>query len=569
MFYGPRQGKKARIVKISGGTGGNGGEGGVYSGSGGPAHTHVPSAARLLTNNSAAARTVKNINNNYSAPSTAPSQFRAISMGDIDLQREIQVNPSGVVTLRRLYSAKMDRGGSDVTRTVAVYQGDGADEEWQRDIAKYMAVRHVGHVAHPNIVQLYGTASYNNIHAAVFHDDLIPIQHFLCLYKHSHLSTVYLYAFICIEFEIIHQYFWTTFRRYLSMSDCTFFIRHSNGRFCVDLVPVDYTIFHWYSSSFELSSQRGLGFLAENNSEATIINSLAVHQYHKLCYMRFSVTRNIWIHSSVALNLGSVVTSCALGRKTEEIAWLADAHLSVHCDANHIFSSLKVTNNYEDYVVLDQIHYTLSISTSAQPTPGGFLFLCPPSYFQTGKYSFRWPDCPAYWSFDPFGADRLTMEDAINCGFPTLRFFTRAQGCSWGSGVYAGLRKFHEAKGFDPDSQDVARHLSHDLYQLSIQRHIRCAHLDDKDSKNAGDRHDTSQDYTSSSEESDSAFGSTLFDPSDDEDTSEYSTDSKSADVPQLTLDTFLAEIPASRTFKLVMNVQLSLILLLAVGWVL
>ncbi|KAJ7755486.1 hypothetical protein B0H16DRAFT_715739 [Mycena metata] len=40
---------------------------------------------------------------------------------------------------------------------------------------------------------------------------------------------------------------------------------------------------------------------------------------------------------------------------------------------------------------------------------------------------------------------------------------------SWDASVYAGLRKFHRAKGFDPDSQDVARHLGYPLYQVSPQ----------------------------------------------------------------------------------------------------
>ncbi|KAF7377031.1 hypothetical protein MSAN_00121200 [Mycena sanguinolenta] len=42
-------------------------------------------------------------------------------------------------------------------------------------------------------------------------------------------------------------------------------------------------------------------------------------------------------------------------------------------------------------------------------------------------------------------------------------------GSSWASTVYDGLRQFHQAKGFDPYNQDVARHLGHQLYQLSSQ----------------------------------------------------------------------------------------------------
>ncbi|KAF7374310.1 hypothetical protein MSAN_00314300 [Mycena sanguinolenta] len=162
MFRGSRQGKKFKIVKISGGTAGSGGGGGVNSGGG------VGEGPRVKT---LSARKVATINKNYSAAPVVPSGFRTIPLGDINLQREIWQDDEGVIRLRRLYSAKIE--GSDATRTVAMYQGDGAEQVWRRDIAKYMALRH------PNIVQLFGIASCGNTHAAIFHDDFIPIQQFV------------------------------------------------------------------------------------------------------------------------------------------------------------------------------------------------------------------------------------------------------------------------------------------------------------------------------------------------------------------------------------------------------
>jgi hypothetical protein len=50
------------------------------------------------------------------------------------------------------------------------------------------------------------------------------------------------------------------------------------------------------------------------------------------------------------------------------------------------------------------------------------------------------------------------------------------RGQSWDPSVYAGLRKFHQAKDFDPESQDVARHLGHPLYQLSGERNTLFAY---------------------------------------------------------------------------------------------
>ncbi|KAJ6484683.1 hypothetical protein C8R45DRAFT_1214711 [Mycena sanguinolenta] len=37
---------------------------------------------------------------------------------------------------------------------------------------------------------------------------------------------------------------------------------------------------------------------------------------------------------------------------------------------------------------------------------------------------------------------------------------------SWDESVYAGVRQFQHAKGFDPYTQDAARQLNHPLYRL-------------------------------------------------------------------------------------------------------
>jgi hypothetical protein len=68
------------------------------------------------------------------------------------------------------------------------------------------------------------------------------------------------------------------------------------------------------------------------------------------------------------------------------------------------------------------------------------------------------------------------MEDATALGFPSISLSTSVHGDSWDASVYAGLRQFHQAKGFDPDSQDVAHHLGKPLYQLARETDIPFAH---------------------------------------------------------------------------------------------
>jgi hypothetical protein len=59
------------------------------------------------------------------------------------------------------------------------------------------------------------------------------------------------------------------------------------------------------------------------------------------------------------------------------------------------------------------------------------------------------------------------VEDATALGFPSISLSMNVIGRSWDASVYTGLCQFHQAKGFDPDSQDVARHRDQPLCQLA------------------------------------------------------------------------------------------------------
>ncbi|KAJ7874510.1 hypothetical protein B0H14DRAFT_3859790 [Mycena olivaceomarginata] len=140
--------------------------------------------------------------------------------------------------------------------------------------------------------------------------------------------------------------------------------------------------------------------------------------------------------------------------------WLAQA--------NHIFSSLQIRSHHNQYVVVDFIKFGLVFSpTTRSSCPSqGWLFVCPNAQLRSGPCSFRWPDCAAYWSHDPFGSVRLSTEEAEEAGFPLIKLELEVKGSSWDPIDYAGLWQFHQAKGFAPDSQEIARHLGYPLYRL-------------------------------------------------------------------------------------------------------
>jgi hypothetical protein len=163
--------------------------------------------------------------------------------------------------------------------------------------------------------------------------------------------------------------------------------------------------------------------------------------------------------------------------------------------ANYFLSRMQITSGYEDYgmferfeslmipliffytVMVEHIVFEINLSPASQIPPEGYLFLCPGESFKIGPNSFRWPECAAYWSLDPLGREhRISTEEAQRLGFPSTTFATRIHGFSWDASVYAGLRQFHQGKGFDPDSQDVARRLGYSLYQLTEEPELPFAH---------------------------------------------------------------------------------------------
>ncbi|KAF7374218.1 hypothetical protein MSAN_00304100 [Mycena sanguinolenta] len=505
---------------------------------------------------SVTARTVTNfVKNKYSSAPTVRSGFRTIPLGEINLQQEIHSDRhSGVASLRKLHSAKILVEGERLDVTVAVYQGAGAKNEWRRDIAKYRAVR-------------YSPA-----------------------------------------YPVVQDYFEAIFGRYLHYLDCTFFIRRSTARFCVDLVPGNESVLRYSHGLNETSTQRGLGFLAGENSEATIIDALSLDRYHEISLWEFSTQRYISVAPSATVNIGSVLRCPSDGTFDDvvKIAWLPNAdrplvygwhdygdwssfaepmadgwtrfesnhivdttpRLSVKSgwrnnrfwlsEANHIFTTLQISSDFQNYVLVDDIYFSLSVSTTEAILPS-FPFLCPPHHFQTGECT-----------------EQLTSEEAISLGFPSIRLSTRIHGWSWDASVYAGFRQFHKAKGFDPDSQDVARHLGHELYQLSGQNRTDTlfAHIEGKYSDNADNEgnlggHPLNQ-------ESNDALNHDLASPFIPQNvaevpgssTSEETVVSDHVDLPTTSAHQDAEEMPVSSTFKLVLNAQLTLLFILVLFWV-
>ncbi|KAJ7691561.1 hypothetical protein B0H17DRAFT_1062920 [Mycena rosella] len=539
-----------------------------------PVSSGIFSRARNFT---VSGGTFNNITKNYTTAPPAPSDLRMIPLGDIHLLREIRVDSdSGVVdrNVRRLYSAQIVSGRCRVT--VAMYQGDGTEEQWRRDIANYMSIRH------PNIIQIRGAASANGIHATIFYDELIPFQDFLELHRHT-LLTVSIYACSSIDFEAAKHYIQDAFHHRLIQPECTLLMHRSSGRLCVDLIRSG--ISHWFPR-LERYHPKGFRSLEAPAHDVRATNILTLKQYHTICFRRLSRFRWALVRTPSSVELGAVIyspshqledlveiaslpnpgtyqiragwgTSGQPSKHVNEdgwtrinwdnvdtLIWLNLSYLQPDCwlsQANHIFSSLKISSDFHDYVVLDSICFELAISSTLSDPSKGFLFLCPVEDFQTGPWTFRWPNCPAYWSLDPSGAERLSVEDAANLGFPSIRRFMLIGGRLWDANVYAGLRQFHHAKGFNPESQDISRHSGHILYQLLSERHSPFTL--NMDSCNGNNQNRLTASKTSA--ESHTGAVNALV---------------NNEQYPP-------GEPPISWTLKLVLNIQLTLVVVHALSW--
>ncbi|KAJ7759762.1 hypothetical protein DFH07DRAFT_817099 [Mycena maculata] len=462
-------------------------------------------------------------NTNNTTPSPVPSDYRKIPMGDIDLRQEIRFDEDSHVvyrrsvggSVRRMYSARVN--GQNADMTVALYEGDCAEKHWRQDITEYARFRH------PNFVQLYGVASSHGLHAAVFHDGLIPVKRILEMYR-SPVSVVYLWGYLDEEFRNARDYFYTLSASRLRCSRCTTWIRLSSGRLCVDFTNEDPDpLFILYSTSDMLSRSVASRFFRPHEV-SDMIASTSLDYYHTVCFLDLAQSRHISISAPTSVHLRSIIR-CPVyseaefedpvqiahvhGVKFEDSGWivskstgatsdkdfqimkngwtrvhssqLSDAHIGRIIDAsgreskawlaqaNHIFNRFGITSNHEDYLFAHLVCYRLKFRVNDN-LPHGYLFLCPLEDLQSNtNTSFQHPTCPAYWSLDASGILRLSAEKAEEQGFPYIELTTEVQGRYWDSKVYAGLREFHQSKTFDPETQEVARELGYPFYEISCE----------------------------------------------------------------------------------------------------
>ncbi|KAJ7090022.1 hypothetical protein C8R44DRAFT_861391 [Mycena epipterygia] len=382
--------------------------------------------------------------------------------------------------------------------TVAVYQGENAEETWKCELAKYTGLRH------PNIVQLYGAVNSGGLYATIFHDNLVPFEQFMHEYRHSVISAVYLYGYFDAELRDAEGYFESRLGAPRSLREQSIsWIRCSTGRLCVEVAPflADYVLQFYVALS---STQPRIPFSSLGPSpEMSIISSLTLNQFHDICYYYLSTFSSRLVHDK--MQLGGIVSqsgegiqeivyipnfafrdfgwkevmvcagqippinmdngwsrfhSSAINGVIERTVYLGTDWACWLSQANHVFSQLVSPRKHEDCCPSENL-------------PEGYLLLCPLEDLRDNDGTFlQNPECPGYWSLNPSGIQRLSPEEVSSFGFPCLELEVEVSGYSWDEDVYAALSRFHAGKGFDPNSQDLAQHLRQPLYKSSCGSNV-------------------------------------------------------------------------------------------------
>ncbi|KAJ7509129.1 hypothetical protein B0H11DRAFT_1963952 [Mycena galericulata] len=416
------------------------------------------------------------------------------------------VHRQSVGAARRMYSARIEGRQPDVT--VAVYQGENAEENWKRELAKFSKIWH------PNFLQPFGIVHSLGLYATIFSDELVPVRQYIEEYGHSMHSTVYLYAYFTGELQdAIHYIEPLVGNRAFQMIllESATWIRRSVGRLCIELSNTsrnDVFLNRWtrmWPPRIPISDLRG-------EQESAIISALTLKQYQQTCVSRLA--KIIGRKGNHNLQFGAIY--CSTGDGDKEIAHIPNfsvvpdvvwetprgdgslvaipngrTRFTPPCDeqigttlslwvyssenwnvwlsqANYIFRQYPITAHCEDYQLVSHIKYELTLLPNAEIHPEGYLILCPLDDLQSEDGGFiERPECPAYWSLDPFGCERLSPEEAFAHGFPSFGWQRIVSFKSWDERVYASLSQFHAGKGFDPYSQDIALHLGYPLYELS------------------------------------------------------------------------------------------------------
>ncbi|KAK7063360.1 hypothetical protein R3P38DRAFT_2818279 [Favolaschia claudopus] len=447
--------------------------------------------------------------------------FRRIRLGDIVLGKDIggvqRVYGRNVV--RRVYRAKIY--GWESPMTVTTYEGQEKDvnEVWDEYISLHMRLRH------PNVLQLFGIMSAQGLYAAIYHDEYISWEQMKQMYSRTPTQQVYFEHFHGNEFKAHGPYIaFMKNLQYLGMRQCTYWFDRS-GKMCIEDTPTLNAQFQTHSVEANMTIHSPKYILPPMEASG-MIDSLDLKSYYReliglglwwqvrtLPLARHSTIRPHGVVKDVAGDLqevaylqlnhtpakkwsfqgGNVVypgyfgthmllngwTRCS--EKFAEHSQLRDFSFKLQlccgspeapqelfspfAQANYITSHLGT--ECSSYSFIGTVYASYSFTSWQLPESLGEIFLfLPPSrgFFTPNLTRCCFTTEEHYWSFDPSGNDRLSPNEALNLGLPQASLEILVSQIYVDETLFKDLHTFHTMKGFNPDSQEIAKHLGLPLF---------------------------------------------------------------------------------------------------------
>ncbi|KAK7039968.1 hypothetical protein R3P38DRAFT_3181791 [Favolaschia claudopus] len=144
-----------------------------------------------------------------------------------------------------------------------------------------------------------------------------------------------------------------------------------------------------------------------------------------------------------------------------QFAWFAQA--------NSIFGRLGLECSSCSYIDRIQIRY--KVIGWAPGSLGKIYLFLPPyrTFFSADLTRVCFPKAEPYWSFNPSGTDHLSNNQTSAPAIPQTCLEILVDQISIDEAVLEDIHKFNTRKGFDADSQEVAKHLELPLYCLGAE----------------------------------------------------------------------------------------------------
>ncbi|KAK7001917.1 hypothetical protein R3P38DRAFT_3283747 [Favolaschia claudopus] len=406
--------------------------------------------------------------------------------------------------------------------TVAIYEGSEKElkDEWDEYIALQTRLRH------PNVLQLFGVANSQGLYAAIFHDEHKSFEQMSDAYSVTPTQRIYFRKFWTTEFEAHGPYiaFMINAPSLTPRSRSTSWF-HRSGKLCLEvhssrhkklganippsvlpnatihspkyLLPpaevsrmidfIDLELYHCrLSGMFEsriislarhssirpysivkhvAGNLQEMAFLPQIHYDTPIwepdVNGILFDKFPPNGWSSFLLSGNEMRCSSFQLTLTTDWMRCPWRNFNrylefrERFAWSAQA--------NYIFGRPGMESSSCSYIDLILARYCLT--SEIPPSLEIVLFLPPPwSFFSTDLTRCCFPKDEPYWSFDQSGKECLSSKEASDLGLPQIELEIDVFHHFVNEALLKDIRTFHTRKGFNPGSQEVAKHLGVQLY---------------------------------------------------------------------------------------------------------